>query len=167
MFIHWKSKQAVALQESHTPESVPKQGYTELGARPTQLKPSCLSSSLVAIVISCVLSTIIGFIIASSSQRLDLNLLLKDLRLKYEQLFGYHKETHFKNALIVSLLDQSHHELALKKNFNVITASTQLERREKKELGTNGRFKIFGNLPDSLGEASLLFMFPQLPETQD
>lgn len=142
MFINWKSKQDIVLQESHKPESVPKQEYTEFCARPTHSKPSSLPSSLQAIVISCILSTIIGFIIASSSQRLDLNSLLTDLRLKYELLFGYHKETHFKNALIVSLLDQSHHELALKKNFNVISASTQLERREKTELGTNGKFKI-------------------------
>ena len=136
-----------SLQESLETESAT-HGCTELEARPAHSKPSYLLCSAVTIVISCILSTIIGFIIASSSHRLDLNLLLRDLRSKYDQLFGYHKETHLKNALIVSLLDQSHHELALKKNFNIITASTQLERRAKTELDTKGKCMILCQIDD-------------------
>ena len=120
-------------QEPHRTEPMKEEQHT----RPANSR-AYFSSSVVTIVVSCILSTTIGFIIANSSQRFDLDSVLKGLQLKYDQLFGYQKEGHYKNALIVSLLDQAHQELALKKNFNVISASTQLERREKTEVGTKG-----------------------------
>eukprot|EP00795_Rhopilema_esculentum_P012739 gene12739-3466_t len=94
---------------------------------------SCLSNPVVTVTVSCILSTAIGFLIASMSHKVDLNSFMNIAQTKYNGLFGYEKKSSFKNALIVSLLDQPHHHsegLAQKKNFNIIIASTSLEKRE-------------------------------------
>lgn len=78
--------------------------------------------------------------IASTSQKTDFTAVLRNLRSRYDQLFGNEKASHLKNALIVSLLDQTHYDLALKKNFDVVPVSTELEKRESTDLGTKGLY---------------------------
>ena len=143
MLFSWTPKKQMAADKTSKPEPM-MQKYAKLEARPKNSKSSLLASSIITIAVSCVLSTIIGFMIANTSQRMDLNSILKDFRSKYDQMFGTPKENHFKNALIVSLLGQSHHDFAQKKNFNLIPASTELEKREATEVGTTG------NLPNAL-----------------
>ena len=104
-------------------------------------------SSIITIAISCVFSTIIGFMIASSSSKMDFTSLLKNLRDKYGGMFGYGRVRPSQNALIVSLLNQQpqhlHGIIPFKesKTFNVNSASTELERRET-GVGTTGKMTL-------------------------